>query len=43
MSMLYQIRKDDFVFWQSMGRTVTIGLFLTAVFTIGLYELLNHN
>jgi hypothetical protein len=43
MSMLYQIRKDDFVFWQSMGRTVIIGLFLTAVFTIGLYELLNHN
>ncbi len=43
MSVLYQIRKDDFVFWKSMGRTVIIGLFLTAVFTIGLYQLLNHN
>jgi hypothetical protein len=43
MSVLYQIRKNDFVFLQNMGRTVIIGLFLTAVFTIGLYELLNHN
>jgi hypothetical protein len=42
-SVLYQIPKDDFVFWKSIGRTVIIGLFLTAAFTIGLYQLLNHN
>ena len=42
-SVLYQIQKDDLVFWKSMGRTAIVGLFLTAVFTIGLYQLLNHN
>jgi hypothetical protein len=43
MSVLHQIPKDDLAFWKSIGRTAIIGLFLTAVFTIGLYELLNHN
>jgi hypothetical protein len=42
-SVPHQIPKDDLVFWKNMGRTVIIGLFLTAVFTIGLYQLLNHN
>jgi hypothetical protein len=43
MSALDQIPKDDLAFWKDMGRTVIIGLFLTAVFMIGLYQLLNHN
>ena len=43
MSVLDQIQKDDLAFWKGMGRTVIIGLFLTAVFMIGPYQLLNHN
>jgi hypothetical protein len=43
MSVLDQIQKDDLAFWKGMGRTAIIGLFLTAVFMIGLYQLLNHN
>jgi hypothetical protein len=43
MSVLDQIQKDDLAFWKGMGRTAIVGLFLTAVFMIGLYQLLNHN
>ena len=43
MSVLDQIQKDDLAFWKGMGRTAIIGLFLTAVFMIGPYQLLNHN
>ena len=30
-SVLYQIQKDDLVFWKSMGRTAVIGLFLSLI------------
>jgi hypothetical protein len=43
MSVPYQSPKDDLVFWKNIGRTVIIGLLLIAVFTVGLYQLLNHN
>ena len=42
-SALDQTPKDDLAFWKGMGRTAIAGLFLIAVFMIGLYQLLNHN
>ena len=43
MSALDQTPKDDLAFWKGIGRTAIIGLFLTAIFMIGLYQVLNHN
>jgi hypothetical protein len=43
ISTLDRIRKDDLAFWKGMGRTAITGLFLIALFVIGLYQFLNHN
>jgi len=42
-SVLGHIPKDDIEFWRGAGRTAIAGLFLMAVFMIGVYQLIRRD